>query len=384
MAGMSIAKARTASNPDVRFFIEISPMFESNWTGLANVTANIARYFLETKPANTYFFVGTNTILRAYVGTAVRSAPGAYLRSLVSSGFAAGQTLHHALAHSELSVAIFPNLKPFHRVFDIEVLVAHDLSALLMPELHRAQAAEAHAAGLSRDVFTSDLICCVSDATKQDVLRYLRVPEEKLFVSHLGVDANDPAKELLPNASTLDYAVVLGTIEPRKNMRLIAEFLHSMPDKWKDLVIFFVGSPGWGKSFEEIFEQVIRSPYGDRIFFTGFVPEPQKLRLLARAKFAIYPSLFEGFGLPIIEAMAAGCPIIASNSSSMTELGLDSPFYFDPTSLADFIRAFELILNLSDNDRSKLSRRLRVKASHFSWKAFGDRLLANIERCVEK
>jgi glycosyltransferase involved in cell wall biosynthesis len=374
--------AMLSSNTNAQFFIEVSTLFEPYWTGLANVTAKLARYFLETKPKDTFFFVGTDTILPEYIRTAVNEAPGGYLNCFVKSGFAVGQNLHSALKRCELSVAIFPNIKPFHRVFDVELLIAHDLSALLMPELHREQAASIHAAALSRDVFTSDLICCVSHATKDDVSRYLRVPEERLFVSHLGVEIPVALDGRLDSARMREYAIILGTIEPRKNMRLVAEFMRSMPESWEDLFVFFVGSMGWGQPFEEIFADPLRSPLGERILFTGYVPEALKQALLARAKFAVYPSLFEGFGLPILEAMAAGCPIIASKSSSMMELGLDTEFYFDPTSVADFSRAFELVNALDLQERDRLSKRLRAKASKFTWEGFGDRVVAGIENYV--
>src|SRR5205823_3454610 len=109
-----------------------------------------------------------------------------------------------------------------------------------------------------------------------------------------------------------------------------------------------------------------------------------KQRLLRDARFAIYPSLFEGFGLPVVECMAQGCPIITSRSSSLIELGLEDRFYLDPLSLADFARAFGLVQSVAmqPSTRRELAEELRRRAASFTWDKFGARIVDRVEEHV--
>jgi glycosyltransferase involved in cell wall biosynthesis len=181
------------------------------------------------------------------------------------------------------------------------------------------------------------------------------------------------------------YVVVLGTIEPRKNLELVADFVRCRPQICDELAFLFIGRRGWGAQFEELFGDILRIPEcRDRVFFTDYVTEEQKRHLLRQARFAVYPSLFEGFGLPVVECMASGCPIITSRSSSLVELGLDDAAHFDPLSLADFCRAFGLmqLMTTRDEQRLKLSEALVRRAAVFSWGAFVKRIMDRVEEAV--
>lgn len=364
------------------YFLDISPLLEQNWTGLAVVTQNLAKFLLKFRRKESKFFVRSSIISPEYVEVAVSKAPGGYLGSLISSGHAIAGTLQAELRGRPWTVGIFPNIKAFHRVFDLELLIVHDLSALLLPELHTDQAAKIHAESLTRDVRTSDLLCCVSDATRQDVLCYLRPPAERVFVSHLGVDHSLCAAELArPSSSSPPYVVVLGTIEPRKNIRLVADLIRNRPEICQETAFVFVGRRGWGKRFEEIFGDLLEDPEISRkITFTGFIPDEQKMTLLRNAKFAIFPSLFEGFGLPVIEAMAMGCPVIASRSSSMIEFGLPGKCCFDPLSLTEFNSAFSYVNSLAATKRNALVAQMRAQAGEFTWERFGERIFERLDK----
>jgi hypothetical protein len=182
---------------DYRFFLDVSPLRDYAWTGIPTVTAELARYLLDNYAERSVFFYDSDVVLPQFVRIAVGKAPGGYLRSLIESGIALGNSLADAMRGIANTIGIFPNIKPFHRLFDYEIVIIHDLSALLLPEMHTEAAACEHAEAHARDVLTSDLICCVSEATRQDVLRYLAVPAERTFVSRLGcasVGADSSAK----------------------------------------------------------------------------------------------------------------------------------------------------------------------------------------------
>jgi glycosyltransferase involved in cell wall biosynthesis len=370
---------------DTRYFLDVSPLRDYAWTGIPTVTARIARYLLNTRPEATVFYYGPEVVLPQFVAMAIDSAPGGYLRAFIEAGTAIAGSLDNALRGDFTSVGIFPNIKPVHRVFDFELVVMHDLSAILLPEMHTPEAAIEHSEAHVRDVATSDLVCCVSEATRQDVLQYLRVPPERVFVSHLGCDVAEETDEFALTSPVSPYVVVLGTIEPRKNLGLVADFIRCRPQICDELAFLFVGRRGWGAQFEDLFADIMRLPQcRERVLFTDYVTEGVKRRLLRHARFAIYPSLFEGFGLPVVECMAQGCLIITSRSSSLVELALDEDFYFDPLSLADFSRAFGLMhsMTMQEERRRQLSHDVTRRASAFSWDAFVERIIEKISERV--
>jgi glycosyltransferase involved in cell wall biosynthesis len=277
---------------DTRYFLDVSPLRDYAWTGIPTVTARIARYLLNTRPEATVFYYGPEVVLPQFVAMAIDSAPGGYLRAFIEAGTAIAGSLDNALRGDFTSVGIFPNIKPVHRVFDFELVVMHDLSAILLPEMHTPEAAIEHSEAHVRDVATSDLVCCVSEATRQDVLQYLRVPPERVFVSHLGCDVAEETDEFALTSPVSPYVVVLGTIEPRKNLGLVADFIRCRPQICDELAFLFVGRRGWGAQFEDLFADIMRLPQcRERVLFTDYVTEGVKRRLLRHARFAIYPSL---------------------------------------------------------------------------------------------
>jgi glycosyltransferase involved in cell wall biosynthesis len=354
-------------------FVDVSALMETSWTGIANVTANLARELARNLPNNSYFFARGTVIEPGALITAIDSAPGAYLEVLLENGYAQLGSIGDFIGRAPVSVGIFPNIKTTHRSFDVEAVVLHDLSAMLMPELHQEWAAYVHTKAMFNDVKTSEVVCSVSAATQADALAYLGLKPENAVVSHLGVNPPPAPAQPLPRKN---FAIVVGTIEPRKNLRLVAEFMLSRPDMAAKLAIVFVGRRGWGPAFDDMFGELLtNSPWKDRMHFTDFVSESEKWELMRAARFAIFPSLFEGFGLPVLECMAAGCPVIASRSSSLVEFDLPAEMYFDPFSLGDFARAFRHIETMPEDQHTVLGKALSAKAKSFTWDAFCGRLL---------
>jgi glycosyltransferase involved in cell wall biosynthesis len=136
------------------------------------------------------------------------------------------------------------------------------------------------------------------------------------------------------------YVVVLGTLEPRKNGRIVLRHLVRDPSFAYRFRIVFVGREGWLDENAALLREVREAGLPpDRIVFTGYVSEGEKIALLYNAAFCIYASFFEGYGLPIREAALLGKLIVSSNSSSMREVAPERCFFFDPNDLAQFTRA---------------------------------------------
>jgi glycosyltransferase involved in cell wall biosynthesis len=366
----------TESRNGAKFFVDVAPLMEIHWTGMATAAANLARYFLQHHPSDTVFFVGHRAVAHAYVSTAVTASPGGYLRSLVGSGAAVAGSLAEALSDGRFSYGMFSSSKPFHRVFDRELIIVHDLSSLLTPELHKEQTVRNHGESLLKDTLSSDLVCCSSQATQQDVLIYLPVAREKTFVAPLASDwvrpaRRDPARRASP------YVVILGTIEPRKNLKLIAGLLARHKALCSQFTFYFIGAPGWGTGLDTVFADLLADEEVRRsLVFTGYMPEQEKRSLVAGATCAIYPSLFEGFGLPAVECMSVGCPVLTGRTSSLMELGIPPEFQFDPFSVTELYDSLRALLRLSDSQLDALSESLIETSRTFSWTSFGDRIVA--------
>ena len=353
---------------DANLFLDISPLMEIAWTGIANVTANLARELHRQCPNNSYFFYRDKIVEPTAVLTAIEVSPGDYLGTILANGYADLGHINDYIGRRPRSIGLFPNVKPFHRLFDVELLVLHDLSAMLMPELHEPWAARLHTRAMLLDVNSSDLVCCISEATRQDAITYLGVAPEKTFVSHLGAQSADLFDDT-PQPRQ-DFALVIGTVEPRKNLKLIAEYLLSRPDLSPRLAMVFVGRRGWGASFDQIFGPLLQEQaWRDRIIFTDYIDEADKWALMRSARFAMFPSLFEGFGLPVAECMAAGCPVITSRTSSLVEFELPQEMYFDPMSMADFSKTFRYIDSMAEPQREQLGLRLKKQAQKYTWDA---------------
>ena len=213
----------------------------------------------------------------------------------------------------------------------------------------------------------STAVVCISEFTRQEVLeRYPKIPEEKLKVIHCGVDLNQfyPRSPGIISKSydIKEYLLCVGEVRPYKNLENVFRALELCPDG-PQLAIS-------GKIFGEHktkLENLARSlNIENRIVWLGYVPDDLLPNLYSEATAFIFPSLYEGFGLPIIEAMACGCPVISSNRASLPEIGGKVALFFDPLEISDMA---ELINKVCEDTecRQTLARRGPEHANNFKW-----------------
>lgn len=173
----------------------------------------------------------------------------------------------------------------------------------------------------------ADAIIAVSESARQDILRLIRVPPEKVHVIHEGVApcfkpvADPRVVETVKDRNGLDspYFMAVGTVEPRKNIvRLARAFARVRSEAGRDLRLLIVGGKGWRS--EEILREV-RKVAGKSVIWTGYAPSDDLPALYSGAIALVYPSIYEGFGLPVVEAMACGAPVIASDHAALREVG---------------------------------------------------------------
>ncbi len=354
--------------------LEIGPLREREYTGISQVTAAIAEQMLGDTTCEASFFFGRMLVEERVVEDLLYRRNGELLVWHLQRA-----ALHPAPSSLDgMSAALFPNRKTCRRGFAREYQIVHDLSTLLTPQFHTNDTIEYHALTMEADMLTNDVTFCVSEATRTDVLRYFpqiapgRVIAMPLAASGLQAVAADAHAE--------PYILVLGTIEPRKNIGQVLAYISANPDILSRFRIVFLGRFGWGESVETLLEQVgLQAQYeSGGILFPGFVNEAAKNALIANAEIVVYPSLFEGFGLPVLEALTAGVPCVTTRSSSIPEVGGECAYYFDPFIERDFERALLTAIFDLEVRRDDVRARALAWAQNFSWARTYDRLIATI------
>jgi glycosyltransferase involved in cell wall biosynthesis len=258
----------------------------------------------------------------------------------------------------------------------LNVVTIHDLTTLLFPEHHTANTREMQALVRRFAQEKADVVIAVSEATKRDILANMEIPDERVRVVHNGIgSAFHPIedRETLtrvlapPGLSPGGYILHVGTIEPRKNLVRLVDAYHqarrAIPPPMPKLVL--AGSKGW--QFHEVFERVEELALKKEVVFLGMVPTDILPALYSGAVLFTYPSLYEGFGLPPLEAMACGTPVVASNTSSLPEIVGDAGALIDPTDTDALADALASLLNDAER-RADLSTRGLARAKLFSWK----------------
>jgi glycosyltransferase involved in cell wall biosynthesis len=263
------------------------------------------------------------------------------------------------------------------------LLTVHDLAFLLHPECADASLREYLEKAVPRSVRRADLVVADSENTRNDVICLLGAPPERVEVVPGGVAPYfrpvEDQRRLAELRSRLrlgeaPFILAVGVIEPRKNHSLLIEAYRLLRERQKlphRLVV--VGQRGW--LWEGIVEQAERSAYRDDIVFVGFVPEEDLPAIYSAATVFAFPSLYEGFGLPPLEAMACGAPVVVSKASSLPEVVGDAGLQVDPRDPDGLAAALELLI-LDEPLRADLRRRGLERASTFTWHAAAGKLLA--------
>jgi glycosyltransferase involved in cell wall biosynthesis len=256
------------------------------------------------------------------------------------------------------------------------VCTIHDVTAITMPS-HSAKVV-----GWQRFLlkscarFSRALIAC-SECTKKDIVQFLGVPEERISVVHNGMDHSifndapaDPDK--LNGLHThleikKPYVVHHGTIQPRKNLKRLIEAYRLMlaRDRNLDLDLVLAGQLGW--QFEDIVE-LSQNTTGcrGRVILAGILPDSDLALLIKGASLAVFPSLYEGFCIPMVEAMACGVPTIAAKTSCLPEISGNALAYFDPLSTEEMAECMQSVL-LDTEKNSQLWQNGVARAREFSW-----------------
>lgn len=252
----------------------------------------------------------------------------------------------------------------------------HDLTCWLMPELHTKGNVAADRSFAERVLKRADRLIAVSENTRADAIRMLGVDPDRIEVIYSGVaQAYFDAAAPPPNKP---YVLFVGAIEPRKNLDTLIDAWHlAKPGVREQFDLVIAGAPGWA-SQRTI--QRLRSGLAD-VRYLGYVPEPQLPALTAGATAFVYPSLYEGFGFPVAQAMACGVPVVTSDNSCLPEVAGPGAIFIDPRSATAIASALEQVLT-SPSLRERLGAAGRAHAQRYRWELCAQHSLDFFRRSV--
>jgi glycosyltransferase involved in cell wall biosynthesis len=276
-------------------------------------------------------------------------------------------------------------LMPLHRTST--VLTVHDLIYRLFPAHHKRLNYWYLNLAMPLYVQRASHIITVSQNTKSDLMRLYGTPAEKISVVYEAPSPNFASqpearieavreKYRLPER----YLVTLGTIEPRKNLPRLVEALAALRRNDSGLHLVVIGAKGW--LYEDFFTAIDTFDQAEAVMFPGFVPDADLPALLGEALAAVQPSLYEGFGLPVLEAMACGTPVACSATSSLGEIAEDAALTFDPESVDEIVDVLGRLTNDSGLRDSLRESGLR-RAAEFSWERAAAETWAVYQRVLE-
>jgi len=252
------------------------------------------------------------------------------------------------------------------------VVTIHDLITRIYPRSFPIKQRLVQNTLLPHILRKADKVIVDSRATENDVRKFYPNQAEKIRVIYAGVESQfyprsqDEVEKVLDKYSIgFKYFLFLGTLEPRKNIvRLIEAFIKLKQEGSIEHRLVITGRKGW--LYKEILEKIQKSPFSQDIIFTDFVNDEDLPFLYSGAEIFIYPSLYEGFGLPVLEAMACGTPVIASNLSSLPEVAGEAGILIDPLEVEEIVQAMDK-LSRDRELREELQKKGLERAKLFSW-----------------
>ena len=319
-------------------------------------------------------------------GAAVRSVHCGYKpwRMAVWIGQLAGVGFNSLLPDAELFHATEHLLMPLHGM--PTVLTVHDLIYRLFPAYHKRL--NYWFLNAAMPVFTrrADALVTISQSSKRDLMRLYGISDDKISVIYEAASPHfqpasprQVAEVRLRCGLPERYLLALGTIEPRKNLTRLVAALRILRQRYPDLALVVVGTTGW--LYQDFFQTLEKLDDPKAVLLAGYVADADLPAVISGATLYVLASFYEGFGLPILEAMACGTPVVCSNTSSMPELGGEAARYFDPYDTESIVT--ELGAVLADEElRAEMRERGLLQASRFSWRQAADQTFALYQRLL--
>ncbi len=376
----------------MRITIDLSPVVHRK-AGLATYARNLTEHLLSLDRANEYaaFHYGTGVapLPPSLNSLPITSVPwGARRwRLTVAAQYFTGGSMDRSIGKTDLFHAtehLLPPLRTTRTVFTF-----HDAIYALFPEYHLPMNRLFLGLMMPRFLRRADAIIAVSECSKRDALRLYNIAPEKITVIYEGVnpalhpvdDSNRLDKARAQYARSQPFILCVSTIEPRKNISALVDALKILRARGLPHRLLIAGRKGW--LYQSTFDHVRQTGMETQVDFLDYVPDADLPSLLSACDAFVFASLYEGFGLPPLEAMACGAPVVCSNTSSLPEVVGDAAILVNPRNVGEIVNAIERVLT----DRA-LHDELRGKgitqAAKFSWERAAHETLAVYQRVIEQ
>ncbi|MBI2634856.1 glycosyltransferase family 4 protein [Candidatus Peregrinibacteria bacterium] len=263
------------------------------------------------------------------------------------------------------------------------VIAVHDLVAFLFPNTHEKKAVFVEKIFLKRAIKKSTRICAVSENTRRDLIEFFHTDPAKITTVYCAADDGfqqvDQKKltEFISRTNLPEiFFLAVGTIEPRKNYLNLIKAFKLVRERYPNCHLIIVGKPGW--DYGEVYRQLAEFSFSGYVHVLGYLSGTSLVNLYNLARALVFPSFYEGFGMPPLEAMQCGCPVIASYSSSLPEVVGDGALLIDPENVNQIAGA--MITVIKDPELCmKIQKKGLVQARKFSWKKSAEKLLEIFE-----
>lgn len=270
-------------------------------------------------------------------------------------------------------VFLFPNFISFPSVARKKILMVADLSFVYFPEFVERKNRKYLLKNVPISIKNSDKIITISENAKKEIMKEYSVVEEKIEVIPLGckkglekIEDVDKIEEVKKKYFIKgEYILFVGTVEPRKNIvGLVEAYSRIGEEKRNRFSLVICGGKGW--YYNEVFDLVERLGLINKVVFTGYVEEEDMSSIYSGASIFVFPSFYEGFGLPVLEAFKCGIPVVSSNRSSLPEVCGEACVYCDPYSTESIASAIEKVVDDGEL-REKITLLGKKQLDKFSW-----------------
>jgi glycosyltransferase involved in cell wall biosynthesis len=363
-----------------RICLDISPVVHGK-AGLASYARELAEHLATVESADRYSLFHYDTrppvALKGTLAGLPRHSvglPARWWRLGVAAATLSGLSLDRLFPNVDLFHATEHLLPPLRRVKT--VFTFHDAIYALFPKYHLPMNRVYLGLMMPRFLRRANAIITISECSRRDAASLYGIPADRIRVIYEGVDprfrpVEQPGKleEVRKRYGlTGDYLLAVGTIEPRKNLSLLLDAFLAVKARngRQDLRLVIVGKKGW--LFEDFFKRLaaLGLDDGQQVVFPGYVADEELPAVYAGAACFVFPSLYEGFGLPVLEAMASGAPVVCSNASSLPEVAGDAALTVNPADAGAFAGAVERVMADVDLRRDLRARGLQ-RAAQFTW-----------------
>ena len=338
-------------------------------TGVSRYTAELVKYLLKIDQQNEYFLYAGSLRQRQYLRDFFNQLKTD--KTILKLNWLTPKLAD--LFWNRLNLLPPTDLDIFHasnwalpRTKAKLVTTIHDLTFLKYPQTHTRYSVAAHTRHLNQARKYGDRIIAVSESTKKDLIDYGIAAEKITVIYEAAASVFRPIDSRPARAKyglTKPYFLSVGTLEPRKNLKRLIQAFSAL----RTAQLAIAGPIGWGESL----------PTTSKVKFLGFVPDEDLAGLYSGAKAFVYPSLYEGFGLPVLEALSCDCPVITSNVSSLPEIGGEAAIYINPLKVSEITQAMTAIQKLN------LTQKSLAQAKKFSWEKTAKETLKVYREVVE-